>query len=265
MVLRLVLSLFIASDAALVPGMRAQLIVPGGNQPEPKGTTPCGARVAATASAGQLFVSTSKAFLIDRDKRKAASGYLKVTQLDPKYAPAWFNLGVLAEGNQKWVEATGYFDKYLQVAPYGPEAKRAAEEMAILAPYAAGRVSPAEAIRVEYDASISRARILMAAKLYREGYAPKLWLTHSAEPGATLKAMEITFISEDAYNLQVLMHEGVPADAIRVLQPPIVNTADEIIAVSAALREEKGARVAPQTIYQRVAYAHSVIDGRTAI
>jgi chromosome partitioning protein len=29
--------------------------------------------------------------------------------------------------------------------------------------------------------------------------------------------------------------------------------------------EEKGARVAPQTIYQRVAYAHSVIDGRTAI
>jgi hypothetical protein len=86
-------------------------------------------------------------------------------------------------------------------------------------------------------------RAIEAAKLYREGYARKVWLTHSTEPGATLKAMGISFVSEDAYNVQVLMHEGVPADAIRVLQPPIVNTADEIAAVSAALEEEKGARV----------------------
>jgi DUF218 domain len=86
-------------------------------------------------------------------------------------------------------------------------------------------------------------RAIEAAKLYREGYAPKVWLTHSTEPGATLKAMGISFVSEDAYNGQVLMHEGVPADAIRVLQPPIVNTADEIAAVSAALEEEKGALV----------------------
>jgi uncharacterized SAM-binding protein YcdF (DUF218 family) len=85
-------------------------------------------------------------------------------------------------------------------------------------------------------------RAIEAAKLFREGYAPKVWLTYSTEPGATLKAMGISFVSEDAYSVQVLMHEGVPASAIRVLQPPIVNTADEIAAVSAAL-EEKGARV----------------------
>src|SRR5580692_5667280 len=69
-------------------------------------------------------------------------------------------------------------------------------------------------------------RAIEAAKLYREGYAPKVWLTHSAEPGETLKAMGISFVSEDAYNVEVLRHEGVPADAIRVLQPPIINTAD---------------------------------------
>jgi uncharacterized SAM-binding protein YcdF (DUF218 family) len=86
-------------------------------------------------------------------------------------------------------------------------------------------------------------RAIEAAKLYREGYAPKVWLTHSTEPGATLKAMGISFVSEDAYNVQILMHEGVPADAIRVLQPPIINTADEIAAVSAALEEEKGTHV----------------------
>ena len=39
------------------------------------------------------------------------------------------------------------------------------------------------------------------------------------------------------------MHSGVPADAIRVLEPPIVNTADEMAAVSGALAGEKAATV----------------------
>jgi uncharacterized SAM-binding protein YcdF (DUF218 family) len=82
-----------------------------------------------------------------------------------------------------------------------------------------------------------------AAKLYREGYAPKVWLTHSTEPGATLAAMSIFYISEDAYDVQVLMHEGVPSDAISLLQPAIVNTADEISAASVALTQEKGSAV----------------------
>jgi uncharacterized SAM-binding protein YcdF (DUF218 family) len=86
-------------------------------------------------------------------------------------------------------------------------------------------------------------RALEAAKLYREGYAPKVWVTHSSEPGATLEAMQIAYLGEDFYNLRVLVHEGVPADAIRVLEPPIINTADEIAAVSAALKEEKGRTV----------------------
>ena len=82
-------------------------------------------------------------------------------------------------------------------------------------------------------------RAMEAAKLYREGYAPKVWLTHSTEPGATLGAMGISYIGEDAYNVRVLTHEGVPAEAIRVLQPPIINSADELAAVSAALTQEK--------------------------
>ena len=86
-------------------------------------------------------------------------------------------------------------------------------------------------------------RALEAAKLYREGYAPRVWLTHSAEPGTTLEAMGIPFAGEDFYNMRVLMHEGVPKDAIQVLDPPIVNTADEIAAISTALQQEKGRTV----------------------
>ena len=47
-------------------------------------------------------------------------------------------------------------------------------------------------------------RALEAAKLFRNGYAPKIWLTHSTEPGATLGAMGISYTGEEAYNAQVL-------------------------------------------------------------
>jgi uncharacterized SAM-binding protein YcdF (DUF218 family) len=86
-------------------------------------------------------------------------------------------------------------------------------------------------------------RAMEAAKLYREGYAPSVWLTHSTEPGATLEAMGIPFMGEDFYNLRVLVHEGVPANAIHLLQPPIINTAGELAAVSAALEAGKGTAV----------------------
>jgi uncharacterized SAM-binding protein YcdF (DUF218 family) len=86
-------------------------------------------------------------------------------------------------------------------------------------------------------------RAIEAAKLYREGYAPEIWLTHSAEPGETLEKMGITFSGENYYNRLVLIHEGVPAGAIHVLEPPIVNTVDEIKVAAAALKPGKDAAV----------------------
>jgi uncharacterized SAM-binding protein YcdF (DUF218 family) len=83
-------------------------------------------------------------------------------------------------------------------------------------------------------------RAIEAAKLYRQGYAPAVWLTHSPEPGESLKAMGIPFEGgEELYSTRVLIHEGVPATAIHVLEPPIVNTADEVRVISAALDREK--------------------------
>ena len=86
-------------------------------------------------------------------------------------------------------------------------------------------------------------RAMEAAKLYREGYAPEVWLTYSSEPGVTLRAMGISYVPEDVYDEQVLTHEGVPAGAIHLLQPSIVNTADEIAAISGAMPAQKDSTI----------------------
>ena len=78
-----------------------------------------------------------------------------------------------------------------------------------------------------------------AARLYNAGYAPQVWLTRANEPAASLQEMHIAYIGEDFYNSRVLMHDGVPSNAIHVLEPPIDNTADEVRAIAAELERQK--------------------------
>jgi uncharacterized SAM-binding protein YcdF (DUF218 family) len=82
-----------------------------------------------------------------------------------------------------------------------------------------------------------------AARLYNAAYAPQVWLTRANEPAASLQEMHIAYLGEDFFNSRVLMHEGVPSNAIRVLEPPIDNTADEVRAIAAELEQEKGSAV----------------------
>ena len=84
----------------------------------------------------------SKGFLQDRDIQKASNGFLRVTQLSPDYAAACFNLAVIAEKTHDWPNAEARFERYLALAPGGPEAKRAEQELQTLKPYLAGQVTP---------------------------------------------------------------------------------------------------------------------------
>jgi uncharacterized SAM-binding protein YcdF (DUF218 family) len=81
-------------------------------------------------------------------------------------------------------------------------------------------------------------RALEAARVYKQGYAGRVWLTHSSEPGASLGQLSIPYLGEDSYDKQILVHQGVPENAIEVLDPPIVNTADEMKTIGSALRRE---------------------------
>jgi uncharacterized SAM-binding protein YcdF (DUF218 family) len=82
-----------------------------------------------------------------------------------------------------------------------------------------------------------------AARLYNAGYAPQVWLTRAVEPTASLQEMHIAYLGEDFFNSQVLMHEGVPSNAIHVLEQPINNTADEIAVIAAQLERERNGSV----------------------
>ncbi|MFI5097494.1 MAG: YdcF family protein [Candidatus Acidiferrales bacterium] len=86
-------------------------------------------------------------------------------------------------------------------------------------------------------------RALEAAKVYKQGYAPQVWLTHSTEPGATLAKLSVPYQGEDAYDKLILIHEGVPESAIHVLEQPIVNTADEMASIGQALAGANPRRV----------------------
>src|ERR1700682_1594749 len=82
-----------------------------------------------------------------------------------------------------------------------------------------------------------------AAQLYRESLAPRVGLTRPVDPGAELAQMDIPFVSEVSYSERVLMHFGVPASAIHILEPAIANTADEIDVIASQAKRDSASKV----------------------
>lgn len=80
-------------------------------------------------------------------------------------------------------------------------------------------------------------RALEAAKLYHNGYAKEIWLTHPRPRQSSDGKQSVPRPSEDVFNTEILRQEGVPKKAIHVLEMPIVNTADELNAIGSALKD----------------------------
>jgi uncharacterized SAM-binding protein YcdF (DUF218 family) len=75
-----------------------------------------------------------------------------------------------------------------------------------------------------------------AAVLYKHGLAPEVWLTRSDEAQRNLRNLGIEYAGEEIYNRRVLVKMGVPEGAIRILERPVANTEEEILAVSRELQ-----------------------------
>lgn len=171
-----------ATAAALLAVALTMLAVPGWSRT--RADRPTSALVTRTAAADavaapaqaleparRLYTQTLAAFILDRDRAKAGRGFLQVTRLDPQFAPAWFNLGVLAEADRNWSQARTGFTVYLRLAPAGPDAARAEEQLHIVAAHEHAVADDAATRAAEYDGMIQRARALLAAKLFRSAIA----------------------------------------------------------------------------------------------
>lgn len=77
-----------------------------------------------------------------------------------------------------------------------------------------------------------------AARLYREGYAPEIWLTRPVAPVREMKALGVEYIGEEEYNRRILEQASVPEASIHVLGGEIVNTQQEIEAASEEMQRE---------------------------
>jgi len=80
------------------------------------------------------------------------------------------------------------------------------------------------------------ARTFYAADLFRDGYAPEVWLSRSAKNAEQdlLRGLGIDAPSEHELSRRVLLRRGVPASAIRDYGDGVRSTAEEALALRAA-------------------------------
>ena len=130
-----------------------------------------GAAPSKQTGAHGAFIKAMADFIETHDRKKAEREFSEVTQINPSYAPAWFNLAVMAELDRNWSEAERCFNTYLQIAPEGTDAIRAKEQLKLIFDYAHAKVDPATVKQMEYDAAIQRSRSFLAVNLFREAIA----------------------------------------------------------------------------------------------
>jgi uncharacterized SAM-binding protein YcdF (DUF218 family) len=88
-------------------------------------------------------------------------------------------------------------------------------------------------------------RPMEAASIYRQGWAPEVWITRGVQQAeqAALRELKVEVPPEEVYSRAVLERLGVPATAIRVLTEPAVNTAEEVRVIGRELQRVGGGQV----------------------
>jgi len=104
-------------------------------------------------------------------------------------------------------------------------------------------LAPADAIFVH--AGHLPFRAMEAADIYRQGFAPEVWLAPIAptEESEAIRALGIAMPPDWYWVQQVLLARDVPQTAIHVLHTEVLNTRDEILVVAEQMRSRHLHRV----------------------
>jgi uncharacterized SAM-binding protein YcdF (DUF218 family) len=82
-----------------------------------------------------------------------------------------------------------------------------------------------------------------AGKIFRMGYAREVWVSRPESPADELGRLGIRFVGEEEYNRQILVQEGVPKTAVRILPETIINTEQEMQEVGREMQRTGKSRV----------------------
>lgn len=121
-------------------------------------------------------------------------------------------------------------------------------------------LEPAQAIVVLSGSMPVRAR--QAAEIYRQGFAPEVWVSRPASSAEELREMGIDYVGEEFYNQKVLIHLGVPPEAIRVLERPAINTEEEVREIAEELQQAEEKRVILVTSKAHTRRVRAIWKGR---
>ena len=102
-------------------------------------------------------------------------------------------------------------------------------------------LAPADAIVVLSGSMPYRAE--EAGKIFQMGYSYEVWISQPASARSDLNAMGILYAGEEDYSREVLVHEGVPEDAIHIFPDAIEDTEQEIDEVTREMQRQKKSTV----------------------
>ena len=98
-------------------------------------------------------------------------------------------------------------------------------------------LAPADAIVVLSGSMPYRAE--EAGKIFQMGYSHEVWISQPESARSDLKAMGILYAGEEDYSREVLIHEGVPEDAIHIFPNAIEDTEQEVEEVTREMQHQK--------------------------
>ncbi len=98
------------------------------------------------------------------------------------------------------------------------------------------QLSPAAAVVVLSGSTPYRAE--EAAKVYRRGYAPEVWVSRGADSASEFQKLGIHFTADEEYDREVLTRQGVPEGAVHILPNSIVNTEQEVGEVAREMQRQ---------------------------
>jgi tetratricopeptide (TPR) repeat protein len=106
-------------------------------------------------------------FIANNDVTKAAQGFTAASKLDPTYAQPYFNLAVLAEGQEDWTTAQQDLEKYLQFNPNSPMKDQIEIQIENLKALADNDKDPAKKAKRQYASLVENAKVLYDQRNYK--------------------------------------------------------------------------------------------------